>query len=137
MTTENVRFNVHIVYPWTPEIDKIFLKQLKNKRYRAERDGKFLGEDEFSKSFRENLTKIGILFIPVERVFSVGRKRVNGISIQVSKIKEKKKIKELIVRIPAISGDEAIDKKRALIDYVEGVTGIKGKEVSTTHQVVC
>ena len=137
MTTETVRFNVHLVYPWTPEIDKIFLKQFKNKRWRAEREGKFLGEDEFSKSFRESLTKLGIVFIPVERVFSVGRKRVDGISIQVSKIKEKRKTKEIIVRIPATSGDEATDKKRALISYVEKATGIKGEEVSTTHQVVC
>lgn len=96
----------HLVYNYTPEIKKIFLREIKQMQYIVSKDGKKTPPQQVSKKLREILKNNGFDISEHEKVHLHGIHRYMGSKIDVSKIVDRQEIKQLLIRIHA---DNIID----------------------------
>lgn len=130
-------YSVHIIYPYSAEVGGIFLQKVQKVQHQAEREGRTMGNPQhYDVPFMELLKSMGFTFKTIKRTYLTGRNQVNGVRIEVSKIKKGTRIKELLIRIPASTFPEATERMGLVRDFVEKTAGIRGEE-NLWNRVVC
>lgn len=114
-------FNGHIIYPYNAETAEIFLRESSDAQYGTYLNGKRIAHQQMSEKFREALQTMGFEIKKEPVTHTLSRKRVFGVRIDVNKVMDGKKIKELFVRIPAYSLDELSKNKQTILKHVKTV----------------
>ena len=89
----------HVIYTCTPEIKNIFLHESSNIVYSAKKNGIETPPQAMSKDFIEFLEKNGYKIIEKERYYYAGVNYFCGVKIEITKMKERGIIKELLITV--------------------------------------
>lgn len=131
----------HIIVPYTNAMRDMFLRKNKDAKYSLYKNDVLLEKrTNLSKSFVEsNLLNKGYKLKKQTKVCYRPKKRVNGISIGVTKINKGSKVMELLISIHAPDMRSVIQNCDALVKYVEEITGekIQSEAKLWTRQEMC
>jgi hypothetical protein len=108
----------HVIYTCTPDIKNIFLHEASSIVYGIKKDGIVTPPQSMSKDLMKLLEDNGCEVVETERTFFAGINYFCGIKIEITKIKEKKKIKQLFITVYGKNNREISDKLTIIQDNV-------------------
>lgn len=128
----------HIMFPYSPVIAAIFLKEVPSNQKDIFFDGKKITTQQVSKKLEKLLIEKGFTLHKTNKKVLEGRDKVCGIPISTSKNYKGKEIKELLVVIKASSPEELAEKKKILISGIQKwMPNIKYKQSTADKFVRC
>ncbi len=127
----------HIAFPFTPITKELFLKEKLSSQVEIYFGDRKVATQVISKEFKSFLEEHNFRFVQPTKKHLVGRTKVFGVDITVSKNYKGNIIKELLITIPAKTHEELIKKKEVLLNGIKSVADINYKHATTDKFVRC
>ena len=142
MAQNDYEVSGHILLPYNKQTEMVFFNHPKDKKYTLydPKGIKLENRTGFTLAFIKNhLIPIGYRIEPFETSNVVPKKRIDGISVSTTKVKEGRKIKEILVAIHGKDMRSVIKNCDHIVSFLETTTTIKIKNDAKlwTKQEAC